>query len=205
MSEIITEITEQKKRKNRYNLYTEDGFFMSLSDETLYKYNLKPGAELSGELIKELREYDTLKYANELSIAYISYKPRTAKKLKEHLLKKGIDEESALSSIEIMRQYNYIDDESFARAYAAEYLKKYSPKMVKMRLINEGVAADTANDVLEEFSDENDETLKNTFDTLCKKYSTPPEKQKQRVYQAMIRKGYSYYDFSDLLSTLDAD
>ena len=65
---MITEINPQKRRKDRYNLYCEEGFLLSLSDETIVKNSIKKGADLSSALIEKLRREDTLKYAKEMCI-----------------------------------------------------------------------------------------------------------------------------------------
>ena len=62
---IITEISQQRRRQDRYNLYCDEGFIMSLSDETIVKNGIKKGMELEGELIERLRREDTFKYAKE--------------------------------------------------------------------------------------------------------------------------------------------
>jgi len=76
---IVMEIRAQKRRKNRYNIYDEDGFFMSLADETIVRYGIKPGVEIDAEVLEELRAEDTYKYANELAAQYLSYAPRSKK------------------------------------------------------------------------------------------------------------------------------
>lgn len=64
---------------------------MSLSAETIVREKLKEGSVLSDETIARLKEEDTYVYAKELAANYLSYSPRTKKKLTDYLTEKGID------------------------------------------------------------------------------------------------------------------
>ena len=82
---IITDITRQRRKQNRYNLFSEDGFVMSLSDETIVKNGVKTGIDLSGEQLERLRMEDTLKYAKELAAAYVSRGLKTRREVMDYL------------------------------------------------------------------------------------------------------------------------
>lgn len=77
----IQEISLQKRKKDRYNIYTDDGFLMSLSAETIVREKLKEGSVLSDETIARLKEEDTYVYAKELAANYLSYSPPTKEKI----------------------------------------------------------------------------------------------------------------------------
>lgn len=195
--EIITAITQQKRCKTRYNIMTDDGFLMSLADETIVKNNLKVGSELSGELIATLKQEDTLKYAKELSLKYVTYAPRSRRQLMEHLESRGIDPESIAGVCAFMEEYGYLDDARYARLYAESYLKKYSPYLVKQRLMREGVAESIAENAVAELA--SDAPLRTLFEKLQEKYrSEEPLKRKKKICDALARRGYRWGEIAPL-------
>ena len=68
----IRQIAPQKRNKNRYNISDEDGFLTSLSVETVLRYHLKEGMQVSDELLEEVKQEDTVKYAKEIGVAYVA-------------------------------------------------------------------------------------------------------------------------------------
>lgn len=199
---IITSITQQKRRKTRYNIHTEDGFLLSLSDESIVRHHLKVGSTVSEDLLEELREEDSLKYAKELAFKYVTYAPRSEQQLLRHLAQKEVDPACAEEACRIMREYGYIDDESYARQYAENYLKKYSPYLVKQRLIAEGIAKEIAENAVAD-ADHSDQ-LTELFDKLRKKYEKEePLKRKKKICDALARRGFSWSEVSPLFRDND--
>lgn len=46
---VITEITAQKKKKDRCNIFVDGAFFCGLQAETVMKYRLKAGTAVAAE------------------------------------------------------------------------------------------------------------------------------------------------------------
>lgn len=193
----ITEITQQRRKKTRYNIYTDAGFLCALSDESIVRHHLKTGGTISEELFRTLREEDALKYAKELALHYVSYAPRSKKQLLKHLAAKEIDPACAEGACRAMEYYGYIDDESFARQYAQSYLKKYSPALVKQRLIAEGVEKEIAESVVADA--DNTAQLQALFEKLSQKHANEePLKRKKKICDALARRGYRYAEIAPL-------
>ncbi|MBR4079671.1 MAG: RecX family transcriptional regulator [Christensenellaceae bacterium] len=201
---IITSITQQQRRKTRYNIHTDNGFLISLSDESVVRHHLKVGGTISEELLAELREEDSLKYARELAFKYVAYAPRSEQQLLRHLSQKEIDPACASEACRIMKEYGYINDESFAKQYAESYLKKYSPYFVKQRLIAEGISASIAEAAVADA--DNSDQLKELFDKLYKKHEKEePLKRKKKICDALARRGFSWSEVAPLFRDNDDD
>ena len=197
---IITDITPQKRRKDRYNLYCEEGFLLSLSDETIVKNSIKKGADLSSALIEKLRREDTLKYAKELAASFISYCPRTRREVITHLEKKGIDSVSAEQAADMLEEYRYIDDEKYAREFSRIYSSKLGSRMIKQKLMQKGISSEAA----EAASKANSQTQMEAGKKICEKYAKKyaaldSYERNKKIYAALIRKGFSYDEASMLV------
>ncbi len=198
----ITEISRQKKKENRYNLYCEDGFLLSLSDETIVKNGIKKGSTLTREVLDALRAEDTVKYAKELSLNYISYSKRTQKEVLNYLEKKGIDEASANEALLMLKEYRYIDDEEYARLFFSEYIKKTGPAVIRQKLMLKGISPDICRKIAQESEDDGLSCAKSVAEKYSKKYSGEPEpKKRQKIYAALLRKGFSYDVISKVINT----
>ena len=145
----IKEIAPQKRNKNRYNISDEDGFLTSLSVETVLRYHLKEGMQLSDEQLEEMKREDTVKYAKEIGVAYIAYAPRTRRQLEQHLAKKGIDAQSIAQAVETLTKYSYLDDAAYVREFVRSYGEKLGAGAIRQKLIERGVERQVIEENLE--------------------------------------------------------
>ena len=190
---IITEISQQRRKQDRYNLYCDEGFIMSLSDETIVKNGIKKGMELEGKLLERLRREDTFKYAKELAAGYVSRGSKTRREVKDYLLRKGIDERSAQDALTMLEGYGLIDDEEYAREFSRIQSKKLGARMVRQKLLQKGISAELA----EKYSRENGEAQQEAARQICEKYvrkyaDLPELERRRKIYAALIRRGFSY-------------
>lgn len=190
---IITDITQQRRKQNRYNLFSEDGFVMSLSDETIVKNGVKTGIDLSGEQLERLRREDTLKYAKELAAAYVSRGLKTRREVMDYLKRKEIDELSINEAVSLLESYGLIDDEEYAKEFSRIQSQKCGAMMVKQKLLQKGISPELA----EKYSKENEQSQRDAarvlFEKYSEKYSGLPEYEKNRkIYAALLRRGFSY-------------
>ena len=199
---VIGGISPQKKRKNRFNLYDEAGeFVFSLSDETLLRFHLKVGMELSPERLEEIRGEDNYQYAKELAAAYLSYGPRTRSQLTRYLQDHQLDAAAVARAVALMEDYGYIDDASYAREFARQQGAKYGGRAIAYKLTQRGIDPSLAKKAMEEIPEEERRAaICRVIEQLKRKYAGLDEaKKRQRIYAAMLRKGFAYDDFASLL------
>ncbi len=191
MKRIITELKQQARNKKRYNVYTDEGFLLSLSCETVLRYGLAPGRELEEDFLALLRQEDTVKYAKEAAMSYVGYAQRTRRQVETHLAKKGIDAQSIAAAVEALMRYHYIDDAAYVREFALSYRDKLGRYAMRQKLLQRGVPAE----VIEENLDVPEETQAQAAAAiaarLAARYSGLPEqKSRQKIYAALYRKGF---------------
>lgn len=179
----IQEISPQKRKKDRYNIYTDDGFLMSLSAETIVREKLKEGSVLSDETIARLKEEDTYVYAKELAANYLSYSPRTKKRLTDYLTGKGIDRQTAERAAELMERYGYIDDGAYAREMIRCYSSKLGKRAIRNKLLQNGVESALADAALEQLPEEDErESAQRLVEKLREKYKDLPPRSRINVF-----------------------
>ncbi len=201
---ILKQIAPQKRNKSRYNLSDEEGFLTSLSVETVLRYHLKEGMELSDELLEEMKREDTVKYAKELGMAYVAYAPRTRHQLEQHLAKKGIDAQSIEIAVQTMQRYSYLDDGAYVREFVRSYGGRLGIGAIRQKLAERGVDRQTLEENLEITGEAQRAAAQAVAEKLRRKYAAEPEqKRRQKLFAALSRRGFSYDDIRAVLNPED--
>ena len=191
MKYIITDIKRQMRNKNRYNLYGEEGFFTSLSSETILKYNLTVDMEIDKAFLDRLRQEDTVKYAKELSIGYVCYSPRTRFQVEKHLAEKGIDKQSIAAAVAMLVEYGYINDAAYVEEFVRSYGNKLGERAMRLKLLERGVTRDVIDESLCVSPEAEVGTATEIAGKLMQRYlALPSQKRRQKVYAALLRRGF---------------
>ena len=199
----IREIAPQKRNKNRYNISDEDGFLTSLSVETVLRYHLKEGMQVSDELLEEMKREDTVKYAKEIGVAYVAYAPRTRRQVEQHLAKKGIDAQSIAQAVETLERYSYLDDAAYVREFVRSYGEKLGAGAMRQKLMERGVERQVIEENMELSQEGQQAAALALAQKLRRKYADQPEqKRRQKMFAALARRGFSYDDIRAVLGEL---
>lgn len=194
----VKELRPQKRAKDRYNVLAEEGFLLSLSAETIVAHHIRVGSVLDAETLEQLRREDTVKYAKELAADYLGYAPRTQRQLEQHLARKGIDEASIAAAVATCKEYGYIDDAAYARQMAEQYQGSLGERAIREKMRQRGLGREAVAAAV--FSPEaQQQAARSLAEKLRKKYAElPADKRRQRIYAALIRKGFSYEEAAEL-------
>lgn len=154
-------------------------------------YNLDP---------KKMTEEDwLLTNCKERSLYIIQNYPKTEKKLREKLKQgKKYSDKIIDEAIKFLKKYNYINDEEFAKRYIELHAHKETFKVMRQKLYVKGVPKDLIEKVINDTESSYDE-MTIAKNLLIKKYpnfeqeiATMDMKQKQKIYQYLLRKGVKY-------------
>lgn len=106
--------------------YDENGFCrIILDDFTVLEIDafvashseIEPDSDIDDDVLEELILEGECVKAQKIALKLINIKMRTEKQLEKALLEKGISNAAALKTVENMKIYGYIDDETYARTY----------------------------------------------------------------------------------------
>lgn len=143
---VISKITTQQKRKDRYNIFLKEQdreyYSFSVNEDILITYHLHKGMELTTEVINQIKEQDTAQKAYLLAIKYLSYRIRSEKEVIDYLVGKDIDHEYIEEVVTRLRQEGYLDDLAFSEALVNTRIQTSSkgPVMIKKELLDKGVS-----------------------------------------------------------------
>lgn len=201
----ITALKPQKKRKDRYNVYVDDEYTVSLSAETCMIYQLKTGSRVDEDTWKEAVFSDNTKYAFDRAVSLLSHKMRTRSELIDRLLDKDIDENAVHAAIEKLSDYGYVDDITYAKEFvqSAILAGKHGRKVVSYKLKTKGIDDDIIEDALNGYThDIEKEIAQGHLEILSKQYQNEQvQKKRRKIYAALTRRGFDY----DIINTLLAE
>lgn len=193
---IITKIEVQKRNKERVNIYIDNEYSFSLSNELVYKEGLKTNENIDLEKIKSIaKEDDYIKCKNAaLKIVEKSYK--SEKELKDKLLLKGYDNLTIDKTLNFLKEYNFLSDTNYVKMYVKDRSRLQGKKKIKYDLIKKGI---NDNLIEEEISNiDEDEEREVAYNMALKKYNVLSKRESdkyklsQKIYRFLLSKGYDY-------------
>lgn len=196
----ITDIQQQKKNHSRYSIYIDGAYAFGISEDVLMRHrkSLEIGKEIESSFINEVLTAEEVQKVFDSAVNLLSFRSRSEKELRTRLKQKDYEENWIDQAIEKLKYYGYINDESFARMLARDKqnIKKLGSRGVKEELRQKGIDKETIEEVLDEVFDRQKE-LEQAIELCEKKFRTlgekdPLPKRKQKVFQLLIRKGYTF-------------
>lgn len=189
---VITKIEIQKKNKNKVNLYIDEEFYCGLSLETIMKNHLKEGQTINESSLEFLISETEKETALNKAVSYISKCQKTKQEIFKYLLQKGFDEQIINIVIEKLQEYNYVNDELYAKNYIKFKNKNNGSRKIEMELKQKGVAENIAKECLEQYSCDRESVL-----PVALKYMKNKEKDlktKQKAYRHLASRGFQSED-----------
>lgn len=208
MPKKITSIAVQKKA-GRFNVYLDGHYAFPVSENTLIKYRLAKGMELSENLIAVLKKEDQYQKAYSKALDYLSYQLRTKKEIEAHLKKFDISDSDIERVIITLSEAKLLDDLNYAKSYvrtSANTTDK-GPVVITQKLKQKGVAPELIEEALPEFSFEQqvENALKVAQKTVAKNHKLAFQALKNKLYQTLVAKGYKTQVIDTTLEELELE
>ncbi len=196
----ILQIMELDKKRERIRL--EDGCDFALYKSESRRYDLQEGGELSKDQFEEICQEILKKRARRRTMHLLEKMDRTENQLRTKLKQGYYPEDVIEDAISYVKSYHYLDDLRYAQNYVRCRKERKSRRMIQMELLGKGVSREWVQQALdEEFQQESEQ--EQIIRWIHKKnYSaqTADIKEKHRIYQFLMRKGFSS---DDILRALD--
>ena len=186
---IIEKITPYGKTRSK--VLFEEGLVLMLYNGELGRLHLTEGTEVSEEMYSQ-KILPTLKKRAKERLVYIlkaSDKPEAELRRK---LKEGCYPDEAIDeAISWAKSKHYVDDERYVETYLRYHAEGKSKKKLFYDLCAKGISKELIANMLEDT--EIDETEQIKAELIKRHYSEDmDEKEKQKIYAALARKGYSW-------------
>jgi regulatory protein len=196
---LISKIEQQKKNKNRFNIYVkEEGqpekYAFSVDDDLLVRMQLSKGMEVDELSIMEIQYRDHIQKAFQSAVSYLSYRIRSEHEVISYLSEKEWEQAVIDEVIHKLRDYKYVDDEEFAKAFVRTQMNvsKKGPDVIRTELVNKGISETNQQIALSQYTDElQRENAEEWANKTLNKSKGSKKEAKQKAIQFLVRKGFS--------------
>ncbi len=206
----ITQISENKKNKDRVSIYVEDQFVLACHKELIYKKGLKKDQEIDVDLLKEIAHEDDYFKAKDTAFKFLEKTMKTESQLREKLLEKEFDEVTIDRVVILLKEYKLLDDHKYTQQFLAEKLRSRGLRKVTFELHQKGISKETLDEVLETMETGSIEE-ESCFTVAEKKYREIQRKeddrykQKNKLYTFLAGKGYDYETINSVIRRVMED
>ena len=186
-------IIEIKKDKlHLMRLFLNDGSEVLIDKDVCSQKCLNKGMELDEDALQGLIFESDYQRAKSRAVWYLDRMDHTEKALYDKLLRAGFKPKPCAKVIARLKEVGLLDDNRFAENYANRLIESnVSKREALQKILLKGVPYDLAKSVLEETETDELSQIKNVIE---KKYKNKllAENGVQKVYAALVRKGFSY-------------
>ncbi len=189
-------VTKIMKNKANYDIYIDEEYSFTLTDEGLYRTKLKSGIEfIITEELNDILKEDEAKRCKNRALKIITTSAKSENKIKEKLIKEGYSEYAIQMALEFLGEYKFTNDERLANNIAQKSLRNNnSIRQMKQTLKNKGIKKEDIEKTLEDINEEDE--IENAINIANKKYNTIKNKDRaeilRKIAYTLNYRGFSY-------------
>ncbi len=198
-------ITHKPGRGKKIHIMIDDEYRITTDADFWAEHYIKDGTDIDDAEWEAL--VDSINYKKAINKCYdlLSRRDHSVKELRQKLLRTS-DEKNSDRAIEKMLEYGYLDDEKYAEKLLEHLLqnKKMSRAFIKQEMHKRGLSQDIISAALQDVEIDNIPTI---IDLINTKYRNKiqAENGREKVTQALMRKGFSYSDIRSALNLIEND
>ncbi len=189
----ITGLKPQKRGKKRLSVFVDGEFAFSLDKETVARFRLQEGKNVSADFLKEVVLDEQFRQCRDYALLLLSYRARSEKELTARLKKKGYSEEIIEKVRKRLSELRLIDDERLARDYIEDRIKigHKGRWLVRAELLKMGIKKELIDKQLKQAPDET-EAARMVVEHYLPRYRKLDEvTRKRRLIGVLARRGFS--------------
>ena len=187
----VERIEASKHKKGRILVFLEDGACLKITEQELLDFGLRSGDELDEEALGRLKEAAGVSNTRAAAADLIGKRAMSRRDLERKLREKGASEAEARYAAEWLEAIGALNDAEYAAALVRHYSRLgYGPARVREKLYEKGVPRELWEDALEELPADGGQV--DAFLRSKLRGRTPDEKEKRRLTNALLRRGFPW-------------
>ncbi len=187
----------------RASIELSSGEEIKASLSLIAELRLYAGKELEEPELEALRSSAGLALCKTRAVELLSYRPMSAKELRDKLQQKGERAENAAAAVDWLVEKGLLDDGRYAGIVVRHYAGKgYGLGRVRQELQRRGVPRELWEEALEQLPQQEDK-----IESFLRSRLRDPEDraQVQKVSAALIRRGFSWEEIRAALARFQAE
>ena len=189
----IERIEASKHKRGRVLVFLEDGACLKITEQELLDFGLRAGDDLNEATLAKLKEAAGVSNVKATAADIIGKRAMSRAALEKKLKEKGASEADARYAAEWLEAIGAINDADYAALLVRHYGEMgYGPARVREKLYEKGVPRELWDDALDQLPEGGNQIDRFLQGKL--RGRTPDEKEKKRLTDALLRRGYSWGD-----------
>lgn len=203
---VVTQITEQKRRPNRRNVFLDGQFAFGCNLNVIARFRLREGLALTSEQVKQIEQGEVRQECLDSGLGYLQSRLHSRSELHKKLMRREYGESIVNGVLDDLERLGYLDDARFAhtKALSAAEHKHHGRRRAFMELRKSGVSTDIAERALQDVYGRHDSTA--AARQLAEKQAPrlrrlDPAVARRRLIGMLQRRGFSY---AEIVPVVDA-
>jgi regulatory protein len=193
----ITHIAEQRRQKNRRNIFLDGAFAFGCNINVVARFRLRKGMTLSADEVANIQQGEVRQECLDEALEMLQRRLHGSTEVRRKLARKEYGDTVIAAVLEDLKRLGYLDDERFARtkALSAAQHKHHGKRRAKVELLKAGVDSDTADRALDDVYDSHDSLA--VARELAQKQAArlkklDPQTARRRLFGMLQRRGFDY-------------
>jgi regulatory protein len=198
----ITAIQSQKRRQDRYSIFIDGRYVLSLSADQVAEMKLQLNQSLDADQIQTLEQQSEFGKALDRVYNFLSYRFRSQREVSDYLRRKGYDDDLAQRITQQLKESEFLNDRRFAEQWARDRTDfgLRSRRVVALELRQKGIAPDIIAEVLEGIPDSDEISQITALIEARKLRQRYPDERKLITH--LTGKGFSFNNIKAALEQL---
>ena len=200
----IERIEASRHKKGRVLVFLEDGACLRITEQELLDFGLRSGDELDDKTLQRLKEAAGVSNVKATAADLVGKRAMSRRDLERKLQNRGASETEARYAAEWMEAIGAINDADYAAVLARHCADLgYGPQRVREKLYEKGVPRELWDDALDTLPDSAGQI--DAFLERKLRGRVPDQREKKRLCDALLRRGFSWGDIRAAWSRLGAE
>lgn len=200
----IDRVQMSKHKKGRVLVFLEDGACLKITEQELLDFGLRAGDELEEDTLARLKDAAGVSDTKGLAADIIGRRAMSRAGLEKKLREKGAGETEIRYAVEWLEAIGALDDTEYAALLARHCADQgYGPQRVREKLYEKGVPRELWEDALSQLPDPAGQI--DAFLQGKLRGREPDEREKKRLSDGLLRRGFGWSDVKAGLRRLGAD
>ena len=189
----IERLEASKHKRGRVLVFLADGACLKITEQELLDFGLRAGDELDETTLARLKEAAGVSNVKATAADLIGKRAMSRASLEKKLKEKGASEAEARYAAEWLEAIGAINDADYAALLVRHCADLgYGPARTRENLYEKGVPRELWDEALDQLPD-NGEQIDRFLQSKLRG-RMPDEKEKKRLTDALLRRGYSWGD-----------
>ena len=189
----IERVEASKHKRGRVLVFLEDGACLKITEQELLDFGLRAGDDLNEATLTKLKEAAGVSNVKATAADLIGKRAMSRASLEKKLKEKGASEAEARYAAEWLEAIGAINDADYAALLVRHCADLgYGPARTREKLYEKGVPRELWDEALDQLPD-NGEQIDHFLQSKLRG-RMPDEKEKKRLTDALLRRGYSWGD-----------